>query len=1010
VDERSKEKTFETDVIKHLLTQGWIEGHSNGYDKAHALYPEDAVDWIRETQPDQWDKLNKDGNGVSKLIAAISRNLDKKGSLHVLRNVIKDVSIKLEMAQFRPGHNLNPQLEAKYARNRLRIVRQLYHSQHNKNSIDLVAFLNGIPVATFELKTDFKQTVEHAKRQYRTDRLPKDQKTGKPEPLLTFKRRALVYFAVSTDEVYMTTCLAGKSTYFLPFNKGRDGASGNPDNPNGYRTAYLWEDVMRKDTWMDILGRFIHLEDAGGKKERMIFPRFHQLDVVRKLIQSSKNEGPGNKYLIQHSAGSGKSNSIAWTAHRLANLHDDDNKKVFNSVLVITDRTVLDDQLQETIYQFDHKAGVVFGVSRKKQGDLGAKSKQLAQALIDGVPIVMVTIQTFPFVLQHIQKEVSLKERSFAVIVDEAHSSQTGNAANDVRRVLNIEKSEGDEEVTTEDLIDEVIASRSQADNISYYAFTATPKARTIELFGRRENPNLPAGPDNLPRPYHVYSMRQAIEEGFILDVLKNFLSYGTAFKMATEEGQAEVDQKQAKKQLMKWFRLHPHNIAQKVRVIVDHFREHISWQLEGKAKAMVVTGSRKEAVRYKIAMDKYIAEEKIKDVATLVAFSDEINDPESGPESFSEKNMNPGLKGRDIRDAFDTDDYQVLIVANKFQTGFDQPLLFAMYVDRPLGGVQMVQTYSRLNRCYPGKKEPFILDFVNSDEDVLNSFNPFYKTATLAGITDPNVVHDLQSKLDDERIYLVSEVEAFAVVFFDPKRKDQGSLTVHLQPAQDRFRDAWRSAEDNDDSKEKDRLKAFKKDLGSFIRAYEFLSQIVNYEDQDLEKRLAFYQHLMPLLRFDQEPEAVDTDAVSLSHYRLYKKGQVSVMLTGDGELDPGGEMGSGGGVEPKRGYLDEILEELNELFGAELTDADLVNAMERHTEAILANETILQEAWANPLNSFLLGSFKDVALDAIIQSDEAQMVIRDRLLDDKNLMDRYLKLMGQAVYDKAGQRRTAK
>lgn len=1013
MDQRSKEEVFETDIVNALTsTREWREGKSNDYDKAHALYPQDAIDWIKETQPEQWNKLNRDDNGATRLITTLSRNLDKKGSLHVLRNVVKDVNIKLQMAQFRPGHNLNPELESRYKANRLRVVRQVYYSEHNKNSIDLVMFLNGIPVATLELKTEFKQSIEHAKKQYKTDRLPKDLKTRKEEPLLAFKIRALVHFAVSTDEVWMTTKLEGKATYFLPFNKGRNGGAGNPDNPQGYRTAYLWEDVLKKDTWMDILGRFIHLENEGKKNERMIFPRYHQLDVVRNLIHNAKDEGPGHNYLIQHSAGSGKSNSIAWTAHRLANLHDDDDKKIFNSVIVITDRKVLDQQLQDTIYQIDHKAGVVFGVGHKGSGDQGSKSKQLAKALLENTPIIMVTIQTFPFVLQHIQNDVDLKNRSFAVIADEAHSSQAGSAANEVRRVLNLEKVVGDEEVTTEDLIDEVIASRSQAENISYFAFTATPKARTIELFGRRPNPELPVGPENLPQPFHVYSMQQAIEEGFILDVLKNFISYGTAFKMATQDGSGrdeEVDQKQATKQLMKWFRLHPHNIESKVRVIVDHFIEHISWQLDGKAKAMVVTGSRKEAVRYKLAMDKYIKERGFRNIATLVAFSDEIHDPESGPESFSEKNMNTGLKGRDIRDAFNTEEYQILIVANKFQTGFDQPLLFAMYVDRSLGGVQMVQTYSRLNRCFRGKKEPFILDFVNSEEDVLASFNPYYKTATLAKETDPNVVHDLQSKLDEQRIYLESEVEAFAKLFFDPKRKDQSSLHIHHQPAQSRFEDAWRDAEAGNDTDEKNRLKTFKKDMGSFIRAYEFLSQIVNYEDRDLEIRLAFYQLLMPLLRFEQEPEYIDTDQVYLSHYRLFNKGNMSLLLTGDGELDPGGEMGSGGSIEPKRSYLDEILEQLNDLFGSELTDADLVNAMERHTEAILSNEQVVQEALANPLNSFMLGSFRDVALEAILASDEAQMVIRDRLLGSKELMDRYLKIMGQAVYQKVGERRVA-
>jgi type I restriction enzyme R subunit len=590
-------------------------------------------------------------------------------------------------------------------------------------------------------------------------RLPVDPVTKKPEPLLTFKRGALVHFAVSQYEVYMTTRLEGESTFFLPFNKGtHDGGAGNdaPLDVNQYATDYLWNEVLVPDNLLKILGRFVHLqiedkEDWEGrkyKKESLIFPRYHQWDVVSKLLAAAKSEGPGQKYLIQHSAGSGKSNSIAWSAHQLSSLYDASGNKLFHSVIVVTDRTVLDAQLQDTIAQFEQTDGVV-GRINNQEGD-GSKSEKLAKALESSQPIIIVTIQTFPFVLRAIENSVSLKERNYAIIADEAHSSQTGSTARQLKEVLMVDGTASDEEeLTTDDILDAALASRRASKNLTYLAFTATPKTKTLELFGRLPKPDEPASKTNKPEAFHVYSMRQAIEEGFILDVLKNYTNYKVAYNLAMKmkDADQEVESKKAKVKLNQWVRLHDHNISQKVMVIVEHFKTHVMGLLGGQAKAMVVTSSRK-AVRYKQAFDKYITQQGYQKIHAMVAFSGEVEFSDKDPnsdflvgEKFTETNMNPKLKGRDMRKAFDTDDYQVMIVANKFQTGFDQPKLCAMYVDKKLGGVECVQTLSRLNRTYPGKAETgtFVLDFFNEPQEILAAFQPYFQTAELADVSNPN-------------------------------------------------------------------------------------------------------------------------------------------------------------------------------------------------------------------------------------------------------------------------------
>lgn len=1008
------EKVFEDELCEHLASHGWTERvhlkSATSYSRELALFPDDLLAFVQETQPNEWAKFKKWHNGQSEAIFTkrVAEQLDKHGTLHLLRHGFKDRDAKFFLCQFRPAHKKNPQLWDWYEKNRLTVIRQLHYSLHNENSIDVVLFLNGLPVATAELKTDLTQNIKDAILQYKKDRLPKDAKSKEIEPLLQFKTRALVHFAVSTDEAFMTTKLDGDNTFFLPFNLGSpDGeggaGAGNPPAPagKGYPTWYLWEIVWSRDVWLDILGNFLHLEqkeeEKNGKKvtkESLIFPRFHQLDAVRTLIEAAAAEGAGQVYLVQHSAGSGKSNSIAWTAHRLANLHNDMDEKVFDSVIVITDRKVLDRQLQETISQFEHKAGVVQKIDKN--------SAQLAESLNKGTPVIVTTLQKFPLILEKVGK---LKEKKFALIVDEAHSSQSGSAAQKLRKVLSKGETskpviqieldgeeieiEADveidpEDVTAEDVINEVVSSRKRPENVSYFAFTATPKSKTMELFGR-------TGPEGLPVPFHVYSMRQAIEEGFILDVLKHYVSYKTYYKLGAIADDKLVPKKKAKKVLARFATLHPHNISQKVVVIVEHFREHVAKKIGGKAKAMLVTDSRKAAVRYKLAMDRYLKEKGYADMKALVAFSGKVEDPESGPEEFTESNMNPEIKGMEPAQAFKDDVYRILLVANKYQTGFDQPLLHTMYVDKRLSGVLAVQTLSRLNRTYPGKDDTFVLDFVNKPDEILQSFQPYYRAAQLENTTDPNIVHELQIKLDQAGVYYATEVEAFAEAFFDPKRKQAG-LHAQLKPAADRFK-----------ALEAEEAEQFRKDLGTFIRMYDFLSQIIPYEDADLEKLYVFGKNLMPRISEHATSSILELDAdVRLTHYRLQKIGEQKLDLaSGDVvKLKPATEAGTGTAVDDEKQKLAEIVGKLNDLLSGDLTEADMVGYVTTLQGKMMENETLAEQARNNSEEQFGLGDFKNIMTDLIIDGQEAHNNIADQLLKDERIFTAVQGMLAQMVY----------
>ena len=1035
---KHKEITFETEIVKYLTQHDWIEGTSSGYDQALALYPEDLITYIKSTQPKEYEKFQKrhQGNTDAALCKHIASQMDKQGSLYYLRHELKEINARFKLCQFKPDL-YSPALMEKYDKNILRVVRQVYYSEHNQNSIDLVLFLNGIPLATIELKTDFTQNVQDAINQYKYDRNPKDPKTKREEPLLAFKRRALVHFAVSNDEVYMTTHLKGKDTYFLPFNKGNNGAAGNPPNPNGYATDYLWKEIFTKDTWLKIFGRYIHLEikdkeDFTGRKyksETMIFPRYHQLDVVTKLVGDAREKGTGHHYLIQHSAGSGKSNSIAWLAHQLSSLHNAANDQVFNSIIVITDRTVLDSQLQETISQFEHKDGVVVRINRE-DGE-GSKSEQLTIALEHSAAIIIVTIQTFPFIIEAIRERTTLKDKTFAIIADEAHSSQTGKTAKQLREVLTAEEIEEGAEISAEDMLNATLAARSQSANISYFAFTATPKAKTLEMFGQLPDPTQPPSKDNIPQAFHIYTMQQAIEEGFIIDVLKSYTTYDLAYKLATAEGdEKEVDAKKAKVQLAKWVRLHPYNISQKIEIIIEHFMKHIKHLLDGKAKAMVVTSSRKEAVRYKLAFDKYIEENNYKGIQAMVAFSGKVIDDSEGIEQeYTERSMNPGLKGRDMRKAFDSDEYQVMLAANKFQTGFDQPKLCAMYVDKKLHGVDAVQTLSRLNRIYPGKEVVFILDFYNDAEEIKESFEPYYKTATLTDVSDPNMIFELQMKLDANDIYTHNEVEQFAEAYFSP-RGTQEAMSAAVKPAADRYKGRYKRAlealksantaldyakEDKDKSgihnaeldikrakEDKDALELFKKDLGTFIRMYEFLSQIVNYEDSDLEKLSVYARGLLPNLKSVDINPPIDISSVEMTHYSLRNKHQYNIDLSG-GNIDPSGG-GQGMVKDPATETIEHIVEAMNDLFAGELTDDDKLNYARAIKDKVMENGKVVEQIKTNSKKQAMMGDFPIAMTDAIIGSMDAHKNMATQVLSEEKVRDGFARLLLDMIYRDMG------
>jgi len=951
------EYAFETTIEQQLLRAGgYIKGNKDAFDRERCLDPTVLIPFIKETQAAEWEYLTnlRKEHAEETLLDDLSRalNSEHEGCLMVLRHGFKCFGKLFRVAYFAPASSMNPETKRLYEANRLTVTRQLQYSEKHNKTLDLVLSLNGIPVATAELKNPMTgQTWRNAVHQYKNDRDPNDL-------IFRFGKRVLVHFAVDTDEVRMTTRLSGRNTHFLPFNRGDGTGAGNPENPGGYKTAYLWEQVLERDSFMDILARFVHLQvdekRVGGKKiksEAMIFPRYHQLDSVRKMVLDAGVAGTGNNYLVQHSAGSGKSNSIAWLAHRLASLHNDCDEKVFDSVIVITDRR---------------------------------DTKQLVLALAKGVPIVISTLQKFSFIVEQIQKlhknnggsydlladDGILPARNYAVIIDEAHSSQGGESATDLKGTLAAtqirsaaEKYAAEHNLPDyEEQILRTMAERGHQPNISFFAFTATPKYRTLEVFGK-------PGVDGKPEPFHLYSMRQAIEEEFILDVLKNYTTYKTYYRLIKSiEDDFEVDKKKAARALARFMSLHPHNIAQKTEVMVEHFRAFVCHRIGGRAKAMVVTSSRLHAVRYKREFDKYIAEKGYTGIKTLVAFSGTVSDPDIPGNEYTEVGMNDGIREKELPERFASDEYQVLLVAEKYQTGFDQPLLHTMYVDKRLSGVQAVQTLSRLNRTHAGKEDTFVLDFVNEPAEILAAFQQYYEQATIGERAEPRQLYELQAKLDAEQVYYKAEVEEFCRVFYKPRINptpaDHAKMNACIDPAVNR----WLGLD-------KDVQEEFRKVLVAYRNLYAFLSQVIPFQDSDLEKLYSYIRFLLTKLPGgDRDVYNLD-DEVALKYYRLQKISEGVIDLhAGDPPPIPGPTSVGTGVSHEEMIELSQLIDILNERFGTEFKPADQL-FLDSIREDAAADTTLRQAAMANTIENFgyvFLKALEGLFIDRIDQNEE--------------------------------------
>ena len=995
---QTTETAFETVIETHLLTKGYVTIPGNDFDRERAIFPDTVLSFIRETQPKDWAKLERlhGAKNGEQVLSDLCKWMDTHGALATLRHGFKCYGRTLRVAYFKPAHDLNPELQARFAANRLGLTRQLHFSPNSEKSLDVTLSLNGIPVVTLELKNPLTgQTVEDARRQYQRERDPH-------EPIFEFKRRALVHFAVDTESVLMTTRLAGKATKFLPFDKGFESAAGNPPDPSGRacRTAYLWEGVLQRDSLLDILARFIHLQidvkrdDRGNKirTETMIFPRFHQLEAVRMLVEAAGRQGVGHNYLVEHSAGSGKSNTIGWLAHRLASLHDDGNERVFDSVIVVTDRVVLDQQLQDTIYQFEHKRGVVQRID--------ANSRQLAESLENAVPVIITTLQKFPFVSRQLLKMAEnrgeegtgvLATRRCAVIVDEAHSSQGGETATDLKEVLGGEElrekarkraaEEGREDM--EELY-RSMAKRSRQANLSFFAFTATPKHKTLAVFGRGGN------------PMHRYTMRQAIEEEFILDVLKHYTSYETYFRLLKAcKDDPNVERKKAALALARFMRLHPHNIAQKTEVMVEHFQAVTRHRIGGRAKAMVVTGSRLEAVRYKQSFDRYI-QEKGYAIKSLVAFSGKVEDEKLAGVTYTEPGMNRGISEKELPEKFATHEYQVLLVAEKYQTGFDQPLLHTMYVDKRLAGIQAVQTLSRLNRVHPRKEDTFVLDFVNDRAEIQEAFKAYYEGAEMGEEVDPARMYAIKAELDASGGYLDEEVERFCKFYFKPKRRqsalDHQAMNAVLDPAVSRF--TIRRDEDEEEAED------WRGKVQAFLNLYGFLSQVIPYQDSDLERLYVFLRHLVAKLpRRKSGPAYSFDDEVQLEYYRLQKISEGSISLS-EGEarpLDGPTEVGTGL-ARPQAVPLSQLIDIVNERFGTDFNQADQL-FFDQVVEAAMTNEGVRQAATVNPGDKFELvfkGLLKNLFAERMDQNED----IFVRFMNDESFQNVVTSWMSSEAY----------
>jgi type I restriction enzyme R subunit len=1022
------EKAFEAYIKESLEQKDWKTGLVETWDKARALFPEGIIHFIKNTQLDLWSQMEKlHGNELQGMVIdAMVKERDTKGTLHILRHGFKFYGKTFRMGFFKPAHGLNKETLELFEKNLLTVTRQVPCHIHDNSTVDMVLSMNGLPVATIEVKNPVTgQTWKHAVQQYKNDRDPR-------APLFQFKKGALVHFAIDPDEIYMATRLSGDKTFFLPFNRGSHPGeiqcgAGNPSHPSGHRTGYFWEEILERESFINILGGFMFLETAeetvddgvGGRKkitkETMIFPRYHQLDSVRKLIHTARQETAGNNYLIQHSAGSGKTNSIAWLSHRLSSLHTEKDEKIFDCVIVITDRRVLDKQLQDAIYQIEHAQGVVKPIDQD--------SRQLAEALVDGTKIVITTLQKFPFVLRgllHIagaadpddpdsasiekakEWEDKISLRKYAVIIDEAHSSQTGETARELKKILGAGTEQGTEEseLDWEDGLNRIMESRGRQKNLSFFAFTATPKGKTLELFGRK-------GTSGKPEAFHTYSMRQAIQEGFILDVLQRYTTYKIYYKLLKAiDDDPKMPKKKATKKLAKFMNLHPHNIEQKTEIIVEHFRDHVKSKIGNRAKAMVVSGSRLQAIRYMLSFQKYIEENHYTDIRPLVAFSGTVVDPDvidtkTGKfKEYTEPGMNidvvtgKNISETQLPDKFDSSDYQILLVANKYQTGFDQPLLCAMYVDKRLDGVQAVQTLSRLNRTYPGKEAPFVLDFVNESNDIYLAFKPYFDLTIIQEPSNPNHLEVLKHELDSLQIYHWSEVEAFSKIFYLPLYKqhstDHARMYKHIQPSVDRFKSR--------DDKQKE---LFYDKITAYSSFYSFISQIIPFSDAELEMLYGFSRFLIPHLDFgDDSVNPHPEKEVSLQYYRIEKVSSGSIVME---EGEPFGvksptAVGTGKSKDDEK-PLSEIISILNERFGTDFTEEDRL-FFEQIKEKACKDERIIQTAKANKFDKFELGIFKIIESLMMQRMSENDKIVT-RYMDDIDFQKAIFPILAKEIYN---------